>query len=142
MLKHPSLKSVTMVELDRSVIEASKRHLRSIHRGAFDDPRLEVVVGDGLKFLAETRQRFDLIALDLPDPVGPASALYETPFFADCKRTLAAGGVLTLHMGSPVARPERVAAIHGRLVETFAIVRPRRESTFGFVASPSEILGM
>jgi spermidine synthase len=124
MLKHPSIERVTLVELDDKVVEIAKEHFEAIHRGAFDDPRLSLVVGDGLKYLAETREKFDLIALDLPDPIGPATLLYETPFFNDCKRALAPGGVLTLHMGSPVSRPDRVKAIYERLASTFPIVRP------------------
>ena len=50
--------------------------------------------------------------------------MYEAAFFADCKRALAPGGVLTLHMGSPVSRPEHVRDIYRRLAAEFAIVRP------------------
>ena len=124
LLKHPSIARVVMVELDGKVIEIAKQHFQAIHKNVFADPKLEVVVGDGLQYLAETPERFDLIALDLPDPIGPAEQLYESPFFRDCKRALAPGGVLTLHMGSPVSKPDRVRAIHTRLAETFGVVRP------------------
>ncbi len=77
-----------------------------------------------MAFLANTREKFDLIALDLPDPIGPATALYEVPFFRDCKRALAPGGVLTLHLGSPVSRPDRVSAHYQRLTSIFGVVRP------------------
>jgi hypothetical protein len=102
LLKHPSLESVTVVELDGDVIEIAKAHFGAIHRGAFDNPKLKVVVDDGMKFLAGTADRFDLIVLDLPDPIGPATALYEEPFFRDCRRALAPGGAVTLHIGPPV----------------------------------------
>jgi spermidine synthase len=106
------------------VVETAKRHLGKVHRGAFDDTRLELLLEDGLKFIAATREKFDLIMLDLPDPVGPAAALYETAFFRDCRRALAPGGALTLHMGSPVSRPEQVKAHFERLSSVFAMVRP------------------
>lgn len=124
LLKHPSIERVVMVELDGKVVDIAKQHFEKIHRGVFNDPRLELRIADGLDYLARTEERFDLIALDLPDPIGPATALYESPFFADCKRALAPGGVLTLHMGSPVSRPDRVGAIYERLAATFEIVRP------------------
>lgn len=124
LLKHPSIEKLVMVELDGRVVEIAKEHFGAIHHGVFDHPKLELRIEDGLRYLATTSERFDLIALDLPDPVGPAELLYETPFFRDCKRALAPGGVLTLHMGSPVSRPERVQAIHGRLAQTFKTVRP------------------
>lgn len=124
LLKHPSIERLVVVELDGRVVEVAREHFASIHRGAFDSPKLELRIEDGLAFLANTTERFDVIALDLPDPIGPAEQLYETPFFRDCKRALAPGGVLTLHMGSPVARPDRVRAIYQRLAETFRVVRP------------------
>lgn len=124
LLKHPSLESVTMVELDGDVIEIAKEHFGVIHRGVFDNPRLRVIVDDGMKFLAETDERFDLIVLDLPDPIGPATALYEEPFFRDCRRALAPGGAVTLHIGPPWSKPERVRAHAERLANVFPIVRP------------------
>jgi spermidine synthase len=124
VLKHPSVERVTLVELDARVIEVAKQHFGAVHRGAFDDPRLEVLVADGKAFVAGTRAKFDLIALDLPDPVGPAAPLYETPFLRECKRALARGGALVLHMGSPWARPDRVTEIFRRLAGCFKLVRP------------------
>jgi spermidine synthase len=113
-----------MVELDGDVIDIAKEHFGVIHRGAFDSPRLKVVVDDGMKFLAETDERFDLIVLDLPDPIGPATALYEEPFFRDCRRALAPGGAVTLHIGPPWSKPERVRAHAERLANVFPVVRP------------------
>jgi len=124
LLKHPSLESVTMVELDGDVIEIAREHFAAIHRGVFDDPKLKVVVDDGMKFLAATTARFDLIVLDLPDPIGPATALYEEPFFRDCRRALAPGGAVTLHIGPPWSKPERVRAHAERLANVFPVVRP------------------
>jgi spermidine synthase len=108
-LKHPSVEQVTLCEADTEVIRISKEHFQAVHRGAFDDPRLRVVVGDGTKFLRETTERFDLIALDLNDPMGPAEATYSAEFFQYCRHALAQGGALALHIGAPVARPESVA---------------------------------
>ena len=123
-LKHPGIEEVVLVELDAKVIEIAKRYFGKIHRGAFDHPKLRLLIQDGLKFLAETEERFDMIALDLPDPIGPAAELYEETFFRDCRRALAKGGVMTLHMGSPVSRPDRVRTHYQRLTHVFGIVRP------------------
>lgn len=124
LLKHPSIEQVTLVELDGKVIDIARKYFSEIHRGALDSPRLRLLIEDGMAFLANTREKFDLIALDLPDPIGPATALYEEPFFRDCKKALAPGGILTLHLGSPVSRPDRVSAHYQRLVNIFNVVRP------------------
>jgi len=74
-LKHPSVEQVTMVEIDADVIRVAKEHFQTVHHGVFDNPRLRVVVDDGMRFVRETGEKFDLIALDLNDPVGPAAPL-------------------------------------------------------------------
>ena len=123
-LKHPSVERLTMVEIDGEVIEVAKEHFREVHQGVFDNPKLRVLVEDGMKFVRETSEKFDLIALDLNDPMGPAEALYSTEFFQQLRAVLAPGGALALHIGSPVARPERVAQLAQRLNGVFRIVRP------------------
>jgi spermidine synthase len=123
-LKHPSVEQVTMCEIDEEVIRMAKEHFFAVHRGAFDNPRLRVLIGEGLKLIRETHERFDLIALDLNDPVGPAESLYSAEALQLCRHALAPGGALVLHLGAPVARPERVAELAQRLNGIFRIVRP------------------
>jgi spermidine synthase len=123
-LKHPSVEQVTMVEIDGDVIEVAKEHFKAVHNDVFSNPKLRVLVEDGMKFAAGTQEKFDLIALDLNDPMGPAEALYSTEFFQQLRLALAPGGALSLHIGSPVARPERVAELAQRLNGVFRIVRP------------------
>src|SRR5260221_600533 len=122
-LKHPSVDNVTMVEIDADVITVAKEHFQAVHNGVFDNPKLTVRIDDGMKFVRETQERFDLIALDLNDPVGPAAALYSVEFFQQLRTALAPGGALTLHLGSPVAQPQRVADLAQRLNSVFRIVR-------------------
>lgn len=141
VLKHSTVTLVTLVELDRAVIDVSKRHLQSVHRGAFDSPRLTLHIGDGLTFVASTSQKFDLILLDLTDPAGPAEALYREPFFAACKRVLHPGGALVLHVGSPFSHPARVRDSLTRLRSVFGLVTPwfvhvpMYGATWGFAAA-------
>jgi spermidine synthase len=138
ILKHPSIKKVTLCELDGKVVEVSKRHFESVHRGVFDNPKLSLVIGDGIKFIDETGEKFDLITLDLTDPVNEAKALYAQTFFADCKAKLGIGGALTIHIGSPFAHPARVRESMANLRATFRIVNcwfvhiPMYGATWGF----------
>src|SRR3546814_14723883 len=61
VLKHRMVERAVLVEIDVAVIDFSKQHLRSICGDAFDDPRTEVVVDDGVNFVAATDERFDVI---------------------------------------------------------------------------------
>ena len=77
LLKHPSMQRVVMAELDSDVIRIARAHLHAVHRGALDDPRLEICIGDALDYVASCGQTFDAIIMDLTDPVGPAT--FEAP---------------------------------------------------------------
>jgi spermidine synthase len=124
LLKHPSLERVHMVELDPEVIEVSRAHFGKVHRGAFDDPRLQVTVGDGLAYLRATPERYDLVSMDLTDPVGPSVELYSASTFALARRAMAPDAALTLHLGSPFSHPERVRATLASLRQVFRLVTP------------------
>lgn len=128
LLKYPGIERVVIVELDAAVIALARRHLGAVHRGALDDPRTEIHVTNGLEYVrrqvAPGGERFDLIVLDLTDPVGPAAALYELPFFADCRTLLGGQGALTLHLGSPVFQPAQLRTLVDRLRAVFAKVHP------------------
>jgi len=128
LFKHPGLDRVVLVELDAKVIDIARQHLFAVHRGSLDDPRLEIRIEDGLRYVREVApakgERFDLIVLDLTDPVGPAEALYTQAFFADCKALLNQGGALALHIGAPIFQPARVRQLVDRLRDSFACVSP------------------
>ena len=124
VLKHPSIKRVVLAELDPGVIELAKKHLISVHRNVFANPKLEVRIGDGAAVVKSTTAHFDLIYMDLTDPIGPASALYSQAFYADLKRALDFGGALVLHIGSPFSHPDRVVSSLAHLRAVFAHVAP------------------
>ena len=86
LLKHPSIERVVLAELDEAVVHFSRQHLQAVHRGALDDARVEVCIGDGLALMEATDERFDLALMDLTDPDTPASALYAPDALARMKR--------------------------------------------------------
>ena len=124
LFKHPSVKRIVMAELDPVVIDISKQWLGSIHKGVFNDPRLEVKIGDGFEYVKSTGERFDMIVLDLTDPDTPAFHLYSEEFFRMCQRILKPGGMLTLHLGSPVYQAETVRKNAANLRKVFRHVAP------------------
>lgn len=100
VLKHP-VSRVTMVELDKGVVDISKAHLRSICGDAFEDPRTELIIGDGARFVAETERRFDVVIVDSTDPIGPGEVLFSEAFYTNCKRCMTERGILITQNGVP-----------------------------------------
>lgn len=98
VLVHRSVKSATMVDLDREVVELCREHLGAWHRGAFDDPRVRLAFEDGRKFITETDGLYDVVIIDVVDMLdnGPAQALYTRQFYELLHRRLRPGGIVVV----------------------------------------------
>ncbi len=91
--------------------------------------------GDGTTFVAETDERFDVIIVDSTDPIGPAVALFEAPFYRDCRDRLAPGGVLVTQNGVPIFQQAEFVQSLAAFRDLFA------HSGFYYAAVPSYIGG-
>ena len=124
LFKHPSIESVTLAEIDESVVAISREYLHAVHRGALDDPRLSLEICDGFEYVRSSTGRYDLIVLDLTDPGGPSEALYTPDFYRACAARLEPAGAMTLHIASPIAHPDRIRSTLASLRHAFAVVTP------------------
>jgi spermidine synthase len=101
VLKHPQVKEITLVEIDRMVVEVALEHLPGISEG-LRDPRTKVVYGNGARFVADTAPgSYDVILVDSTDPVGPAEELFTEDFFRNCGNALGSDGVFVSQSESP-----------------------------------------
>ena len=124
ILKHPSIKSVTLAEIDLAVVDISRKYLQNVHRGALDDPRVTLKIEDGFAFVRKDTEQYDLIVLDLTDPGGPSTPLYTTDFYQACAARLRPMGAMTLHIASPIAHPGRIRDTLASLRGAFPVVTP------------------
>jgi len=99
VLKHPSVEHVDMVEIDKTVVDASKLHFPKV--GDFANPKLNVLYEDGIAFVKNVTVPYDVIIIDGSDPVGPAEGLFEKDFYQFCMNALSEKGVLTAQTESP-----------------------------------------
>ena len=109
VLRHPGVSAV-MVEIDGAVVEACRRHLPEV-AVALDDPRLELHIADGVRYVAETRRRFDVVIVDSTDPVGPAEPLFDRRFYEGVSRVLNPDGILITQAESPYYDPDIQSAM-------------------------------
>jgi spermidine synthase len=123
VLKHP-VERATMIELDGEVIDLSRHHLPAVSDGAFDDPRANVLVMDGTRYIEQTREKFDVIIIDSTDPMGPGEPLFTADFYRACRSRLRPGGMIAVQSGAPFFQPKELEMVCGRLAESFAGVRP------------------
>ena len=91
--KHECVEEIVLCEIDKDVLEVSEKYLPSLAAG-YKDPRVQVKIMDGAKFMEENQMSFDVIITDSSDPIGPASVLFETPFYNGMYRALREGGIV------------------------------------------------
>ena len=120
VLKHKSVKRLTQVEIDASVVEFAKEHFPEFSKPAFADKRFECIIDDGMKYVAETKRRFDVIIVDSTDPVGPGAILFTEDFYAGCKRCLKKGGVLVTQNGVPFLQADELETTMRHFKNLFA----------------------
>ncbi len=101
VLRHDSVAHVTMVEIDAGVVDFSREYLPMLSAGAFDDPRLDLVIADGAEFIRQTKGGYDVIIVDSTDPIGPGEVLFTETFYGHAKRALAEDGILVTQNGVP-----------------------------------------
>jgi len=99
VLRHQSVKKVDMVEIDETVVRASKEFLPDV--GDWDNPKLNVLFEDGIKYVQDIQEPYDVIIIDGSDPVGPAEGLFKKDFMQACYNGLAENGILTAQTESP-----------------------------------------
>jgi spermidine synthase len=133
-LRHPSVTSVTLCELDETVINISKKYLPSVPANAFEDPRARVEIMDGAKLMAETQETFDVILVDSTDPIGPGEVLFSESFYGNCARCLKPGGVVVTQQGAPIFQG-------GELRSSLSKLRPHFAFTSFFLLSPASYFG-
>jgi spermidine synthase len=110
VLKHKSVTRLTQVEIDASVVEFSKEHFPEFTRHVLGNKRFDLIIADGMDYVAKTERRFDVIIVDSTDPQGPGKVLFSKKFYTACKRCLAAGGVLVTQNGVPFLQPAELVS--------------------------------
>jgi spermidine synthase len=102
ILKHSCVNKVVLCEIDDMVIEVSKKFLPEIAVELINkNPKLEVFVGDGIKYVEDSKGIFDILIVDSTDPIGPAVGLFSVEFYQNCKRALKNDGIFVAQSESP-----------------------------------------
>lgn len=98
VLVHGSVRSCTMVDIDRELVELCRAHLGAWHRGAFDDPRARLVAADGRGFVEQDAGFYDVVIVDLVDMLerGLAQPLYTRQFYELLKRRARPGAIVAV----------------------------------------------
>ena len=148
VLAHKAVRKAVMVDIDKEVVDICRRLLPSFHKNSFDDPRAELHFADARKYLEESKDTFDVIIIDLADPLaqGPCRLLYTREFYQVVKQKLQGDGIMSVQ-AEPAGWTDlqNFAAIASTLESVFPIVRsyqahiPSFASLWGFISASQSL---
>lgn len=136
VLKHASVESVTQVEIDQQVIDLCIKYLPNHSAGAFDSPKANIVIADGVEFVNQCTEKFDVIISDSTDPMGPGEVLFTSRFYQGIKSCLHDGGVFVAQNGVSFMQTGEVATTFKRLTPLF------KEASFYSGSVPTYVGGI
>ncbi|MFH0702348.1 MAG: polyamine aminopropyltransferase [bacterium] len=122
ILKYPSVKNLTLCEIDNMVIDACCEFLPTIAK-KLKDPRVDIQIRDGVAYIAEKKDCFDIIIIDSTDPLGPGEGLFTEDFYYNVKKALKPNGIMVAQTESPIANKREAGLIYLLLRKIFPIVK-------------------
>jgi spermidine synthase len=125
VLKHDAVEQVTQIDIDERVTRVAERFFPEL-TASNQDTRATLLFEDGIRWIADALSAsLDVIIIDSTDPVGPAEGLFTADFYQDCRRVLAAGGLLVQQSESPLYHLDIIAAMYQDLrAAGFGAVQP------------------
>ncbi|MCS7140424.1 MAG: polyamine aminopropyltransferase [Candidatus Nezhaarchaeota archaeon] len=141
VLKHKIVKRVVMVDLDEEVVQVSRKYIPQLSAGAFEDKRLNLIFDDGRAYLEKSREKYDVIIIDVTDPLrgGPSYLLYTKQFYELVRRSLNPDGIMVTQATSTFYSRKSYTVIYNTIRQVFPITRaysawiPSYISSWGFV---------
>ncbi len=120
-LRWHTVEKVVMVDIDGEVVAACQEYLEEMHQNSFDDPRVELVIGDAIEFLDNTSQKWDIVISDLSDPIesGPSFKLFTQEYYSKIHQILTPEGLITVQAG-PTSPTDM--DLHASLIKTLGTV--------------------
>ena len=124
LARYDTIEHIDMVEIDERVVEVSKEFLQQT-ACRLDDPRVNIVYDDGLRFVRRKENCYDLIIVDSTDPFGPGEGLFTSEFYGNCFNALTEKGILVNQHESPYYADDAKAMqrAHKRIREFFDVCR-------------------
>jgi len=144
-LRHVLVDSVTMVDIDKEVVDLCKQYLPKHHQHSFNNPKTTLIHQDAKQFLQDTADTYDVAILDLPDPLegGPAATLYTQTFLSLVKSRLSENGLFVMQSGAcgPTNYHEVFPAIHNTVETLFPITECYQVYVPSFAGPWSFVIG-
>ena len=104
ILKYPDVEKITLVDLDPAMTELGLTHpvLTKLNNNALNNEKVSILNEDGFIFMEQSKEFYDVVIVDLPDPnTVELNQLYTQEFYSLIHRKLRPNGLLITQAGSP-----------------------------------------
>ncbi len=122
VLRHTEVESVTLVEIDRRVVDVCRRFLPELSC-SYDNPKLQVHFEDGVEYVKNKKASYDVILVDSPDPVGQAARLFSLEFYQAIFEALRPDGLFAAQTESPFVDAELIGRVYRDAGRVFPITK-------------------
>ena len=124
LLKYETIEKIDLVEQDETVVRACKKFIPQT-AGCLDNPRVEIFIEDGLKYVRRCENDYDLIIVDSTDPFGAVEGLFTREFYGSCNNALRENGIMVNQHENPYYKTGAMAMqrAHKRILSSFPISR-------------------
>jgi spermidine synthase len=120
VLRHEQVEQCVMVEIDSLVVDACREHI-PVTSSVFTHPKLNLLIQDGIEYVANTKEKFDVIIVDSTDPIGPAAPLFNHEFYRNIAGCLSENGIVVSQGESPFYHQAMQKTLLGILHDTFPV---------------------
>ncbi|MBA4541435.1 polyamine aminopropyltransferase [Thermoactinomyces daqus] len=118
--KYSGVERIDMVEIDEMVVRVCKEHLQDVS-GNLSDPRVHFIYNDGIEYIKQHKNAYDVIIVDSSDPIGPAKQLFERSFYENIREALKEDGLMVCQSQSPLFHREVMKQTVHHIEELFPI---------------------
>lgn len=123
VIKNPKVKKATLVEIDGRVIEVSKQYLPEIAVALEGNPKVEVLVDDGIAHINKMKDTYDVILVDSTEPIGPAEGLFALDFYRQIHEALKADGIMVAQTESPFFNDDLIRRVYKDIASVFPLTK-------------------
>lgn len=135
-VKHRNIENITVIEIDAQIVDLCQQHFADLAQGGLDDPRVRLIIDDGLKYLKKTKSKYDVIIVNSSDLSSPNVHFFQNPIYQLCHTSLKPNGIAVFQTGSPITQRDQVAYTFKEIKHTF------KNSMPFFAPAPSHLGGI
>ena len=123
LIKYEEINEIVLCEIDQLVIDVSKQFFPKL-ASSLSHPKVKVKVADGIQYISQCSNKFDIIIVDSTDPIGPGEVLFTSEFYNSVRKALKPRGHMVLQSESPWYSQSILRKIYNNVAQSFPVLKP------------------